>query len=308
MVRKLLYREGMMGAGELKYGGSALWRIHAKSNRRKAEAYWLGFLEGVLASESIESLEIASIRAEAEQFLQLFGDDDAADLIQDLDTAYSDYRGEIFGIISGIVDYRLRPFSESSPNDCCNRFFGFCAGIACDNRLKIMEVEKLIDRIDQNAQLLDDARIAALKRVAAKAISDGHLSTDEEEDIGEWIVRLVGDSCADTGLPTYGNTPSIDGVLRDSSMLVFENAGFVVTGNFSMGPRKAIEGWIVERGGVVTRSVSRSTDYLIIAAIASRDWLHSHQGTKIIEALKLREKGGNIHFVEELTLQKALGL
>jgi hypothetical protein len=63
----------------------------------------------------------------------------------------------------------------------------------------------------------------------------------------------------------------------------------------------------VERGGLVSRSVSRSTDYLIVAAIASRDWLHSHQGTKIIEALKLREKGGSIHFVEELTFRKALG-
>ncbi|TGQ72910.1 hypothetical protein EN804_03205 [Mesorhizobium sp. M8A.F.Ca.ET.161.01.1.1] len=303
---QLLFREGMMV--ELKYGGSELGRIKAKSNRRKVEAYWLGFLEGVLASESIESLEVASIRAEAEQFLQLFGDADAADLIQDLDTTYSDYHGEIFGIISGIVDYRLRPFSESSPNDCCNRFFGFCAGIACDNRLKIKEVEKLIDRVDRNVHLFDDSRIAALKAVAVRAISDGHLSMEEEEDIGGWIVRLVGDSCADTGLPTYGNTPSIDGVLRDASMLVFENAGFVVTGAFSLGPRKVIEGWIVERGGLVSRSVSRSTDYLIIAAIASRDWLHSHQGTKIIEARKLRENGGHIHFVEELTFRKALGL
>jgi hypothetical protein len=216
--QKLLFREGMMaGSDELKYGGFSLGRIHAKSKRRKAEAYWLGFLEGVLASESIESLEVASIRAEAEQFLQLFGDDDAADLIQDLDTAYSDYHGEIFGVISGIVDYRLRSFAEGSSKDCCNRFFGFCAGISCDSRLKIKEVEKLIDRIDQNAQLLEDARIAALKEAVAEAISDGHLSIEEEEDIGEWIVRLVGDSCADTGLPTYGNTPSIEGVLRDPS-------------------------------------------------------------------------------------------
>lgn len=296
-----------MGSDQLKYGGSALGRIHAKSNRRKAEAYWLGFLEGVLASESIENLEVASIQAEAEQFLQLFEDADAADLIQDLDTAYSDFHEEIFGIISGIVDYRLRPFSESSPNDCCNRFFGFCAGIACDNRLKIKEVEKLIHRIDRNAHLLDDARIVALKAVAVEAISDGHLSMEEEEDIGEWIVRLVGDSCADTGLPTYGNTPAIDGVLRDSSLLVFENAGFVVTGAFSIGPKKIIEGWIVERGGLVSRTVSRSTDYLIVAAIASRDWLHSHQGTKIMEARKLRENGGRINFVEEVTFRKALG-
>lgn len=292
---------------ELKYGGFALGRIHAKSNRRKAEAYWLGFLEGVLASESVEQLEIASIRAEADQFLHLFGDDDAADLLQDLDTAYSDYHNEIYGVISGIVDYRSRPFDENSDSkDCCNRFFGFCAGIACDNRLKIKEVEKLIEQIGNNQQLLDDPAISALKKVAAEAIADGHLSQDEEEDIGEWITRLVGDSCADTGLPTFGNTPSIEGVLRDPSMLVFQNAGFVVTGAFSMGPRKIIERRITECGGLVAKSVSRSTDYLVIAAVASRDWLHSHQGTKIIAARKLREKGGRPHFVEEVTFQKAL--
>lgn len=292
---------------ELKYGGFALGRIHGKSNRRKAEAYWLGFLEGVLASESIESLEIASIRAEAEQFLRLFGDEDAADLIQDLDTSYRDYHDEIFGVISGIVGYRSRPFNEdSSSKDSCNRFFGFCAGIACDGRLKIKEVEKLITRIDQAAALEGDSRVLSLRRVALAAISDGVLSSEEEEDIGEWIARLVGDSCADTGIATYGNTPVIEGVLRDPGELVFRDAGFVVTGAFSIGPRKVIERWIIERGGAVAKSVSRSTDYLVIAAVASRDWLHSHQGTKIIEARKFREQGGRPYFVEEITFQKAL--
>lgn len=196
----------MPNNGEMKYGGFALGRIHAKSNRRKAEAYWLGFLEGVLASESIESLEIASIRAEAEQFLHLFGDEDAADLIQDLNTTYRDYHDEIFGVISGIVDYRSKPFGvDSSSKDSCNRFFGFCAGIACDGRLKIKEVEKLIRRIDQAPALGEDARITSLRSVASEAISDGYLSSEEEEDIGDWIARLVGDSCADTGMASYGN-------------------------------------------------------------------------------------------------------
>jgi hypothetical protein len=67
-------------------------------------------------------------------------------------------------------------------------------------------------------------------------------------------------------------------------------------------------GWIVKRGGLVSRTISRNTDYLIVAAVASRDWLHSHQETKIIEARKLRESGGRLHFVEEFTFRKALGL
>jgi NAD-dependent DNA ligase len=297
----------MSRTGELKYGGAALGRIHAKSNHRKAEAYWLGFLEGVLASDAIEDLEVDSIRIEAEQFLQLFGDEDADDLIQDLDTSYSDYHREIFEVISGIVDYRSGAFGRnSSSKDCCNRFFGFCAGIACDGRLTIKEVERLIHRINEAPDLADDSRIISLKNVATEAISDRHLSADEEEDIGSWIARLVGDSCVDTGLATYGNSPAIEGVIRDHRQLVFRDAGFVVTGTFSIGPRKLIERWIAQRGGEVAKSVSGKTDYLVVAAIASRDWLHSHQGTKIIQARRLREKGGRPSFVEELTFRRAL--
>lgn len=297
----------MVSKGELEHGGSELARIHAKSNRRKAEAYWLGFLEGVLASEAIEVREIASIRTEAEQFLRLFGDADAADLIQDLDTSYRDYHQQIFDIIAAIVDWRAKPFANSTDvKDSCNRFFGFCAGIACDGRLKIKEVESLIQRVDQVPILREDPRIVSLRRVASEAISDGHLSADEEADIGEWIARLVGDSCLDTGLATYGNMPVIEGVLRDHRELRFQNSGFVITGAFSIGPRKLIERWIIERGGMVAKGVSRKTDYLVIASAASRDWLHSHQGAKIIEARRLREIAGRPHFVEEVTFQRAL--
>ena len=81
-----------------------------------------------------------------------------------------------------------------------------------------------------------------------------------------------------------------------------------MTGAFGMAPRKVIETWIASRGGFVSKSVSRSTDCLIVAAIASRDWLHSHQGTKNIEARKLREQGGRPHFVDELTFRRALEL
>lgn len=172
----------------------------------------MGFLEGVLASGSIESLETASIRAEAEQFLRLFGDEDAADLIQDLDSAYTDFHNEIFGVISGIVDYRSKAFAaECDAKDTCNRFFGFCAGIACDGRLKVKEVEKLIGRIGRAPVLEEDPRIVSFRSVALEAVTDGHLSPEEEEDIGEWIARLVGDSCADTGIATYGIRPRLKG-------------------------------------------------------------------------------------------------
>ncbi|WFS02544.1 hypothetical protein [Rhizobium tumorigenes] len=40
--------------GQYEHEGASLDRIHAGSNYRKALAYWLGFLKGILASSKVE--------------------------------------------------------------------------------------------------------------------------------------------------------------------------------------------------------------------------------------------------------------
>ncbi|WP_337956257.1 hypothetical protein [Devosia sp. ZB163] len=62
---------------------------------------------------------------------------------------------------------------------------------------------------------------------------------------------------------------------------------FVLTGKFQIGPRKAVASMIVDRGGQFKDSVCGKTNTLI-AVTASRDWKHSHEGTKIICAQGLR--------------------
>lgn len=69
---------------ELEHGSAALGRIHNCSNNRKAMAYWLGFLKGVLASKHVETAEFSPLKVEAENFLALLKDDDAKELIEDL--------------------------------------------------------------------------------------------------------------------------------------------------------------------------------------------------------------------------------
>jgi hypothetical protein len=55
-------------------------------------------------------------------------------------------------------------------------------------------------------------------------------------------------------------------------------------------------------------TVCGETDYLVVAAEASRDWKHSHEGTKIIRAMELRQKGGRPDLVHEPMLARALAL
>jgi NAD-dependent DNA ligase len=83
---------------------------------------------------------------------------------------------------------------------------------------------------------------------------------------------------------------------------------FVLTGKFVIGPRKVISGMINDLGGEWKNTVCGKTNYLVVAAEASRDWKHSHEGIKIIKAMELREKGGRPDLVHEPMLAQALGL
>ena len=291
---------------ELEHGGPALEIIHQKSNDRKAIAYWLGFLQGILASSNIEMLEFAPLRIESENFLTNLDDEDAAELIRDLDTAWDDRPREIYAILQDIVNIRSRDFVMKTEKDEVNEFYGFCAGIVCDSVVTLKEVEILVDRVNHSDILLQNPRVKRLAEVALMAVDDGEITAEESEDISDWIVRLVGDSANDTGISTYGNVGVIDGSLRDAAKIRFDGTMFVLTGQFGFGPRKAIARMIEMKGGFWKNTVCRNTDYLGVAATASRDWKHSHDGLKIIRAFEIREHGDRPDVVEEHVLLKAL--
>lgn len=124
----------------LEHEGPELGRIHRKANRRKALGYWLGFLKGVLASHRIEGREIAPMRIEAEHFLSILDDDDAAELLEDSDI-WADQLSEVYAIVECIIDVRSKEFVPETTKDEINEFYGFCAGIACDNVITPAEVE-----------------------------------------------------------------------------------------------------------------------------------------------------------------------
>lgn len=291
---------------KLPYEGEALGRIHAGANDRKATAYWLGFLRGVLASGSIETMELPPLRAEAAVLLENLGDAGAASLLDDLDARRWNDGAHLLDIVGQAEAMRGRGFRIESRKDAVNELYGFCAGIACDNHITPSEVETLLTKIAATPGLTDDARVRSLEFAARRSIEDGRITEEESEDICSWIARLVGDSCTDTGLATFGNVGVVDGSLRDHTQVQFADRMFVLTGKFSIGPRKVVAGLVKDRGGNWKDVVCTKTDYLVVAVAGSRDWVHSHEGTKILRALEIREKGGRLHVVEEPTFSAAL--
>ncbi|ASY62590.1 hypothetical protein SJ05684_c11340 [Sinorhizobium sojae CCBAU 05684] len=284
-------------------------RIRTRQRESHTDSYVrripLGFLKGILASNKVETTEYEPLKVEAQNFLNLLHDPDALELVEDL-LIWKDEPNEIFDIIENIVAMRSRDFFLESEKDEINELYGFCAGIACDNRITLGEVETLISRLDSYSKIRDDRRVLNLRNAARRSIADGRITPEESDDICSWITHLVGDSATDTGIATFGNVGVLEGALDDHNDIVFDNRMFVLTGKFTLGPRKAIQGMILDRGGEFKNSVCRNTHYLCVAAEASRDWRHSHEGLKIMRAIELRKEGQGPNLVHEGTLAHAL--
>lgn len=203
------------------------------------------------------------------------------------------------------MDVRSRDFVVENDKDEINELYGFCAGIACDNHITPDEAERLLSRIDAYPRIQTDGRVRDLRNAVKRSIADGRITPDESDDICTWITHLVGDSATDTGIATFGNVGVIEGALNDHNDVVFDQRMFVLTGKFTLGPRKAIQGMISDRGGEFKGTVCRNTHYLCVATEASRDWKHSHEGLKIIRAIELRAEGRGPQVVHEGTLAQA---
>lgn len=70
----------------------------------------------------------------------------------------------------------------------------------------------------------------------------------------------------------------------------FHEHTFVLTGVFYFGSRSKCEEGICQRGGLARRSVSGSTDYIVIGGICNPQWLHANAGTKIEAAQQFRKE------------------
>lgn len=286
-----------------------LVRVHDTAMTRKRVVYWIGFLEGALASRAIEPGEDGAILAEARRFQEFFEDPDASDLVEDLAGCCFADSADLMDQLRVVIDAKRAILAEGGPYqdvDEFNEFLGFCAGVVCDGRLLDREVRAMMERFRRSAALMKSPMFLPLRQAIFAAMHDDVLSLREAGEIEEWIVQLVGDGYADTGVESIGQVATPDEPIRDPALLKVKGANFVLTGPMSMGPRRYISSRIVEAGGFVFAAPSRKTDYLIVSRTASRFWKTTHFGTKIERCRAMIAEGYQMRFACETALAKAL--
>lgn len=120
-----------------------------------------------------------------------------------------------------------------------------------------------------------------------RMLADGVIGADEVTDLAGTLSALCGidlDQGIVSGLSTRATA-------EPASEVVFQGRAFCFTGRFIYGPRHTLEQEVKNRGGRVQSRVNKSLDYLVIGALASRDWAHTSHGRKI-EAAKNHQNAG----------------
>ena len=284
-------------------------QLQKGANDRKREVYWIGFLQGALSSNRIESGEEDAILAEADKFVEFFEDPDAADLAEDIRARCFSGQNDFMTALENVIREKRSEIQSAAPyseRDEVNEFLGFCAGIVCDGVILKAEAEAMLSRFHDSMVLSSSVVFRDLWRALEAALADKILTEEESEEVRAWIALLVGDGYVDTVIPNIGNTAELDEPIRDAAQITLKGACVVLTGPMRMGTRDFIIAEIEGCGGEVGKTTTRKTDYVVVSSTASKNWRTTHFGTKIERAKELIVEGYKLRFVTETALEAAI--
>lgn len=185
-----------------------------------------------------------------------------------------------------------------------DEFIGICKGIIFDGIVCYPEAVNLLLWLDNNKLVAYDWTAKEIYPKLPLMVSGNELSSDDEAWLLSELIKITGSPA----VMLEGDNPSSQLPLcHPAPEIVFDSRVFVLTGNFKMGPRKAVVQAIEDLGGeVVLKNVRKDTHYLVIGDIGSAAWMHSTHGRKIEEAVALRERGTGIAIISEAHFMDSL--
>jgi hypothetical protein len=299
---------GELAMAALEIGGEALGRISRKGNQRKNEVYWIAFLDGIIASAQIEETEMEPLLVEAQHFIEVLNDNDANDLILDMNGGMFSSKEELLKHLEIVVQIRRVGLGHLSDRDTGNYFLGYCAGVACDARVLVREARGLLLKAQEFMKVSIDPRIEEFVMLLRYGLRDGEIDEEEGADILDMIRGFIGDSASETGLATAGSKPALPNWHCVGDDVSFEGEYVVMTGSFRAAKRSELSARLESSGAICQKAVTSETRYVVLGSNGSRDWKYNQYGTKIESALSKLYNGQDIKFCSEFLLEKYLGI
>lgn len=247
-------------------------------------------LRGILAGISTDSLvnekELLFLDAWLrEREAQLEGDGDVTDLLEQIADVLEDgvitqeEMDDTLNLIDCILEYQENPPHSTNLQEV----FGFIQGVVADNVIRTAEIESVKELLELNQ---DVPMCSLLFAKINQGLSRDELIKDLKSFSGQYLEET-------------GSTQDWSSFLGDEVPLGYDFRGKKIcfTGGVTGMPRSALKNHVAKLGATVTKSVTQSTDFLVVGDECSRGWLEHNYGTKLDTACRLKLKGHDILIV-----------
>jgi NAD-dependent DNA ligase len=279
-----------------------------RKNQRKLLHTLHGILNGISADGKVEDIELVFLDLWIkESGLEKKGDVlDLAEILQDIlarGSISEETRFDALQLIEDIEEFGNPEFEEEIQK--IDRLIGVLLGITSDDEIQNEELQALSDWLADNSEVSDSWQFQQCTKAVRAVLEDGTFNSEERNYLLEIFKAVAGNEFSNTGLAISAATRLVQDSPEDISISGKE---FVITGRLiSFKSRGELAKELEIRGAMVKDRIAKSTDYLVMGGIASRDWKHVSSGNKIKEAVKLRDEGEGVKIISENAILKYIG-
>ena len=173
---------------------------------------------------------------------------------------------------------------------------GIINGIVCDGELAETEIIYLKNWLLEHDAARNSWPGSAVLRCVDEVLEDGVITFEEKNRLLQVLKDLSGNDFVGSG----STLPEAVGEIYHNPEVIFPQKVFVLTGTFLFGTQPVCERVTLARGGLVESSITRRTNYIVVGARSSSEWLAENFGRKIQRAMELNDSGkAQIQFITE---------
>lgn len=167
-------------------------------------------------------------------------------------------------------------------------FMALLEGISSDEIINDQEIVELKKWMDINEQFKGAYPFNQILNKLETVVSNKQINSVLETELLEMIKNFF--------------KPTLD----QCEFMDIKNKIVCLTGNFSFGQRSQLEKLIVLKQGVISHSITKKVDYLVLGSKGSTGYKYGKYGSKVNKALMMKSEGHKIELLSEERLMEIL--
>lgn len=250
----------------------------------KAIAEYYGMIEGFVGDGVVDLDEREFIKEWTKSHSNHSNIPEVHEILDISKQILSDGKIEVEDIerLQRIIRSYLQNVSSSPITLATQMLAGILKGIAFDGIVTKEELISLREWVYDNAFLEGHYPFNKIAESIEQVLADGIVSPEESKELISYIDELLN---------------PVDNLKDEINTVCGKHV--VLSGNFAHGSKSEVENFIVNKGGIIDKGVTKKTDILIVGDFECQSYSNGSYGTKVKKAMEYNDKGLNIQIIKE---------